>query len=277
MTPLAPQDIPKALDWLQSHATGPIFLESNLRNHGLAGDAFSVRIWRAGARGMVGLTGNGILLPQMTHATQADWQALRATLAGETITAMNGEAAQIDRLPVLLGLQGAKTNLHKTEPGFTLNLSDLIMPAAEGLHLAPIRPQDEALMAEWRAAYMVETLGQSPEAAAPEAARQIARARAEDSHRILWRGAQPVSFTGFNARLPGLVQIGGVYTPPALRAQGLARAAVALHLAEARGQGVTRATLFAASDNAARAYKAIGFRRAGDVTLILYAAPQVIA
>jgi predicted GNAT family acetyltransferase len=73
------------------------------------------------------------------------------------------------------------------------------------------------------------------------------------------------------------VQVGGIYTPPALRGRGLARAAVALHLAEARNTGVSRAVLFAASPAAARAYTAIGFQPNGSFALVLFAAPVTIA
>jgi predicted GNAT family acetyltransferase len=87
---------------------------------------------------------------------------------------------------------------------------------------------------------------------------------AAGSHVVLWHDGQPVARTGFNAQCPGIVQIGGVYVPPPLRGRGYARTAVALHLAQAASRGVTRATLFSASDMAARAYRAIGFHQIGD-------------
>lgn len=52
--------------------------------------------------------------------------------------------------------------------------------------------------------------------------------------------------------------------------------AVALHLAEARASGVARAVLFAASDAAACAYRAIGFQPAEPFTLFLLATPARI-
>jgi hypothetical protein len=51
---------------------------------------------------------------------------------------------------------------------------------------------------------------------------------------------------------------------------------VALHLAEARARGVARARLFAVSDPAARAYRAIGFGPADPVGLLLFADPQQV-
>ena len=98
-----------------------------------------------------------------------------------------------------------------------------------------------------------------------------------DSHRVLLHHGQPVGMTGFNVRLPGIVQIGGVYTPPDLRNRGYARTAVALHLAEVRTKGTTRAVLFAATPAAARAYRAIGFQPNGSFALVLFTAPATIA
>ncbi len=76
----------------------------------------------------------------------------------------------------------------------------------------------------------------------------------------------------FNARLPDCVQIGGVYTPPARRGHGYARAAVAGALLEARDAGATRSILFTGEHNAAAraAYLALGYRVIGDFGLVLF-------
>ena len=125
-------------------------------------------------------------------------------------------------------------------------------------------------MLGWRQAYLMEIMGEDKAEAARKAARDIDDYLARGSHRVLLRDGIPVAMTGFNAVLPEIVQIGGVYTPPDLRGHGHARLAVALHLAQARAAGVGRAVLFAASDAAARAYAAIGFRASGPVTLVLF-------
>jgi len=77
----------------------------------------------------------------------------------------------------------------------------------------------------------------------------------------------------FNAMLPEMVQIGGVWTPAEFRGRGYARALVAGSLAAAREQGVRRAVLFANPANAAAraAYLAIGFEIVGDYGLVLLA------
>jgi predicted GNAT family acetyltransferase len=61
-----------------------------------------------------------------------------------------------------------------------------------------------------------------------------------------------------------------------LRNRGYARQAVALHLAEARASGVRRAVLFAASEPAERAYRALGFQPAGRMSIVLLLEPEVV-
>jgi ribosomal protein S18 acetylase RimI-like enzyme len=75
------------------------------------------------------------------------------------------------------------------------------------------------------------------------------------------------------------VQIGGVYTPPALRGQGYARAVVAASLLAARSQGAHLATLFTGVQNLAaqRAYEALGFQVVGDYRLVTFRTPLSIS
>jgi predicted GNAT family acetyltransferase len=98
-----------------------------------------------------------------------------------------------------------------------------------------------------------------------------------DSHRLLYEGDRPVSRTGINAQVGDVVQIGGVYTPPQLRGQGYARRAVAYHLDELRQKGVKEAVLFAASDKAAQAYRAIGCKPAGRFAVVVYDPPATLS
>ena len=85
----------------------------------------------------------------------------------------------------------------------------------------------------------------------------------------------PVAYQQFNAMLPDVVQVGGVWTPPALRGRGYARAVVAGSLLAARGDGVRRAVLFTGDENvpARRAYAALGFERVGDWGLLFLETP----
>ena len=127
---------------------------------------------------------------------------------------------------------------------------------------------DVATAVAWRQAYDAELhLGAS---SVEDAEAQVQRWIAEDTHRFLMIDGTPAAMTGFNAVLPDIVQVGGVYTPPSARNRGLARHAVALHLAEARDAGVSRATLFAATNAAVACYRPLGFERIGDFALVLF-------
>lgn len=276
MIPVTFEESQRALDALIACTVGPIFLPANLRTYGLGGDSpRAVRLWRnADWTAFIGLTNSGVLMPQLRDASAADLDALPHALAGPPINGMNGELDQIGTTVQALGLQDAATTLDRAEPCFALNLSDLIIPGPDDVTLrAPLR-DDVPLLQSWRTAYRHEILGDTLDQARDNAAREVPMWLAEDALRLAIRDGQPVALAGFNARLPGLVQIGGVYTPPALRRQGLARRAVALLLSEAAASGVTRSVLFAASDNAARAYTAIGFQPAGRMRMIVY--PQAL-
>jgi predicted GNAT family acetyltransferase len=80
-----------------------------------------------------------------------------------------------------------------------------------------------------------------------------------------------VACSYYNAKTPQTVQIGGVYTPPALRGRGFARATVAGSLLVARKRGVRRSVLFTRDHNvpAITAYESLGYRSVGDYGLVL--------
>jgi GNAT superfamily N-acetyltransferase len=77
-----------------------------------------------------------------------------------------------------------------------------------------------------------------------------------------------VSLSAFNASLPDIVQLGGIYTPPELRGRGYAKVAVAASLLAAREKGASRAILFTSNPSAVRTYEALGFCRIGDYGLV---------
>ena len=130
------------------------------------------------------------------------------------------------------------------------------------------------LLTEWRVCFSIEALGATdgPDLrAASRADVRLLHQRSADW--LLLARDTPVSYSVFNAMLPEIVQIGGVWTPPDLRGRGYARAVVAGSLLAARKQGVARAVLFADPLNASakRAYLALGFRIVGDYVLVLLA------
>lgn len=275
-----PEDLPDILAFLTAQTDQAMFPLASLRAHGLTkGDFasphdYSLRVWRLG-RSTIALTRIGNLLPYLDGTP--DLSGLPAALHGQTVVGVIGPATSTRPVIAALGLDRLPTDTNRDEPGFALTLSDLILPDLPDTTLRPLAPDDLPLATDWRETYIGEVLGVTGPEARLKAQDDLAAYLAQDSHRLLLHEGTPVAMTGFNATLPEIVQIGGVYTPPDLRGRGYARRAVDLHLAEARANGVTRAVLFAASDAAARAYRAIGFQPSQPFTLFLLSSPTRIA
>ncbi|MCX7300793.1 MAG: GNAT family N-acetyltransferase [Rhodobacterales bacterium] len=271
-----PSDQSAIMLFLRRHLETSLFPIANLIAHGMTGGHDrAMRFWLDGRpiRGLIGKTEAGMIMPQWPLCMMPDL----TPLSGFTAIGLIGDAEQVRRLGSALGLSDAPTQLAADEPLFTLTLTDLLTPPHDpALALHPLTAAPLDLLRDWRCAYLQETTGTPADKAPAIAAQDIDSYIANDSHRVLLRDGIPVAMTGFNARLPDTVQIGGVWTPPALRGQHLARTALALHLTEARAAGVSRAILFAASKSAARAYCAIGFRQIGTLNVTLFDAPQEI-
>jgi GNAT superfamily N-acetyltransferase len=186
-----------------------------------------------------------------------------------------GPVTQVPVARAALGLEDADTKTDGGEWLYGLDLAHLVVPAALAsgdLDCRPPRPEERETLLAWRMQYDIELLGaaDTPETRQYSAQfldRQIAEQQAWVA---LDRRGTLVSLSGFNAALPDMVQLGGVYTPPAFRGRGYAKAAVAASLVAARARGVTRAVLFTSTASAARSYEGIGFRRVGDYYLVLF-------
>lgn len=268
-------DVPAILACLEQRPELAMFPQNNLVTYGLDGEhdyAPSMWIARDGNRvtDVLTLARNGSVMPFLPSG---DLAAAAEVLAGRKVTAVIGPAVWARPLIAAARLGGRPTSLDRDEPQYGLDLADLNVPDGPGT-LRPLQDGGMERMAEWYVAYDIEALGSTPEAARKTRGRAIKDYVRQDSHRVLLDRSEPLSITGFNAALDGIVQIGGVYTPPDLRGRGHARRAVALHLAEARARGVGAATLFAANEPAARAYEAIGFGLIGRFTLCLFKQPE---
>ena len=274
---LTEADRPAIEAFLRKHIATSMFPLANLRRHGMGGDHFrAMQFWarkEAGAiTDLLPVSQEGAVFPQ---CPTGPWEAVRDALSGMSVKGILGDAGQVAALRKSLELT-AMPGIDAEEPLYRLPLADLIVPDCTEFTLRPLSDAPRDLIVGWRAAYIAEVLPMPGEDPAEKAQSDVAGYLAADSHRALFQGDTPVAMTGFNATLPEAVQIGGVYTPPALRSQGLARCAVALHLAEARANGVETAILFAASPQASKAYEAIGFQRIGSFTICMYEEPQVI-
>lgn len=249
-----------------------MFPLSNMRSFGLLEDSEdrrAMRFWLSEA-GVFGLSREGMAMPVLDDPAAAE--TVPPLIGDERVMGALGPSADARAFLAASGIDAEGAPMNADEPQFMLALPDLRMPGIEGLTLRALAEEDLPLVADWRFAFGTEVMGWDEDhrgKAAADAVRQFEGGM----YRILMRQGDAVAVTGFNAVLPEIVQVGGVFVPPALRGQGLARAAVALHLAET---AAPRATLCAASDSAARAYEALGFERCGDFTMCLLRTPQEV-
>jgi uncharacterized protein len=186
------------------------------------------------------------------------------------ISGIAGPATQVEATKQALGLGNQPTQIDEQEILFSLTLQDLQVPPALASGAVQCRlpyTQELELLSEWSVAYNVETLGKlaTPDLL-PHCRREIEVRQSTAKHWVLIADNTPVAYTAFNASLPDIVQIGGVWTPPALRGNGYAKCVVAGSLLQAKSQGVERAVLFTNFKNyAAQAvYKGIGFQNTGE-------------
>ena len=267
---------PDDLSWIEALCVANIqtsmFLLQNLRDHGLGGTSeYAMRVWvRPDKTGVFAVTNGGMVMLHLPFAEDKDWAFARSALTGRDLIGVLGDAPQVRQALNAMGLASAPTRVDDDDQNLTLYLSEMTVPDCAGFSIAPPSSNELELLVGWRSAYHQSTLGTPVNEARDRAAADIDRYMAADSHRVLWHHGAPVGFTGFNARQPEAVQIGGVFTPPELRGRGYARRAVALHLQEAQAQGVQAAVLFAANDAATRAYRALGFQTVGRFALVIF-------
>ena len=277
-------------EFLIAHRDTSMFLRSNARRAGLVYEGAAFQAVYVGAFQGERLTGiaahawNGLMLLQSPGADTVDGIARACAARSERkVTGFAGPLAQVRAARAALGLADAPAALDGCEWLYVLDLSGIIVPPAlqsGAITCRPPRTDERDLLCDWRFAYHVETLG-SP---ASEETRQQSTAFLDtqiadgdvwvaiDTSAPSTSGVPsdaPVSLSSFNAALPDIVQLGGIYTPPALRGRGYAKAAVAHSLLIARERGASRAVLFTENPSAARSDEAVGFHRTGDYSLVL--------
>jgi RimJ/RimL family protein N-acetyltransferase len=276
LRPASPAESAALAAFLAAHIDSAMFLAASLHRHGVESAApQALRFWRTGegaVTGVIGLAPAGFAAVLMPEGVPGP--ALRAAFAGRRLLGISGPPAQVAAVRAALGVAQGVPAARGLEPLFRLALADLVLPEGD-TRLRPAVAADLDLLALWRHGFRSEIDGFPAD---PEAARaDVERGIVGGTLRVLESAEGAVAMTGFNAVLPDRVQVGSVYTPPALRGRGHARRAVALHLAEARAAGVVAAGLFAASEAAVRAYEAIGFRQIGMFHLLQFDRPEVVA
>ncbi|PID36279.1 MAG: GNAT family N-acetyltransferase [Rhodobacterales bacterium] len=269
-----PEDAGEIGNFLAKHSATSMFLRSNLAEFGTepCDDPRSTRFVFSREKGEInavaGLSQAGFLVLQAPE-NPAFLAALKPAFKGRKLSGINGASQQVEEALHAFGLNDAEFALRAPEPLYELPLSALKIPDAPG-NIRRATEADRALLQAWILDYDTGTLGLPVNAdIRAQCARKVEASIDSDRHVVLEVEGRAVAKTAFNAVLPDAVQIGGVYTPPALRSKGYARLAVALHLAQARTQGVEKAFLFSSSPDACRAYEAIGFRRIGSYSLAI--------
>jgi GNAT superfamily N-acetyltransferase len=271
-------DQPKLEAFLIGHRDSSMFLRSNALRVGLVyrNAPFSALYTGAidGERviGVVAHAWTGMVLLQCPG--NLDELARRCIQSsGRKVTGFAGPTDQVRRAQIALNLADAPAKMAEEEWLYALDLADLKIPEllTDGnIHCRPPLPEERDLLCEWRRAYDIETLGSTDsEETRNRAAAALDRQIAEGNTWIAIQKGVPVSLSAFNATLPDIVQLGGIYTPPEHRGHGYAKAAVTASLIAARQRGASRAVLFTSNPSAARSYEAVGFRRMGDYGLVL--------
>lgn len=263
--------------FLAAHRDSSMFLRWNARKAGLIflGERFQgtyVAGYRAGRMiGIVAHSWRGMLLLQAPSGIDEITRACVAQ-SGRQVTGFAGPLEQVRRARCALGLEGVPAVMDSSEALYALDLDALALPPALAERRVTCRaplPEERDTLCGWRYAYEVEVLGGSDTPEARQAAAAgIDAAMAEGNVWVAVASGQPVSLGAFNATLPDIVQLGGIYTPPALRGRGHARVVVAGSLEVAKQRGVTRAVLFTENPSAVLCYEAVGFRRVGDYALV---------
>ncbi|MBE9206905.1 GNAT family N-acetyltransferase [Nostoc sp. LEGE 06077] len=270
---LQPGDEAFLENFLLQHADTSMFLRSNWREAGLLdqGARFQGTYVAAIADAtMVAVAAhywNGMLIVQApVHLTEV----VQATVAQShrPISGIAGPATQVEATKQVLGLVKRPTQLDESEILFSLALQNLQVPLAllGEVECRLPYPEEFDLLSQWSADFNVEALGHTKTSDLILSCRRDLEARqARARHWVLVFKDTPIAYTTFNAWLPDIVQIGGVWTPPPLRGKGYAKCVVAGSLLEARSHGVERAILFTNQENhpAQAAYQGIGFRPTG--------------
>lgn len=268
--------------FLATHAETSMFLRANARSAGLTDLGEPMQATYVAALDAGRITGvaahcwNGMVLVQApTQAAAVAREAVRRS--GRSVTGFSGPWDQVVAARRALGLATARTAKDSRDELYVLDLARLVIPQALATGAVRCRHPEAAeleLLVEWRASFSIEALGALDDAELRRSSRaDVLLQHQRGADWVLLSSTTPVAYSVFNAMLPEIVQIGGVWTPPDHRGRGYARSVVAGSLLAARKQGVQRAVLFADPENAmARAaYLAIGFRIVGDYGLVLLA------
>lgn len=279
---LKPGDDLLLSDFLESRADSSMFIRNNLRRSGLedTGHAYTGTYVGAMSAGRIEavavLYWSGTLMVQAPYHLGPILQHL-IRLAARPVRGILGPLGQTDEARKLLGRSRAPVLKASREDLFALRLDRLEVPEhlAAGRWTSRRPRRDElATLVDWRVLSVTETgaAAQPDERTRADADEVIRSLDRDGALWVLEVDGRIVSMNSYNATMPDMVQIGGVFTPTDLRGLGFARACVAGSLVAARRAGIGRSVLFTPKDNASAqaAYRAIGFRVVGDYGIVMF-------
>lgn len=277
---LAPGDEAVLEAFLATFPETSMFLRSNLRRVGLAdaGESYQgtyVASFAGGAMtGAVAHFWNGMLHVQASESVETLAPAAVAA-SRRAVSGLLGPGEQVARSRRALGMESAATTTDSRDDLFALTLAELFLPPdiENAVVRAPLAGELDR-MAAWSASFHREALGFAGGSELERnCAEQVRRLQEEGAQFVFAVAGEPVSYAAFNAVLPDVVQLGGVWTPPEFRGRGYGRRAVAGALLQARTSGAQRAVLFTGpgNDAAQAAYRSLGFARIGDYGLVIFA------
>jgi len=233
---LGPGDEDALEAFLVRHAHSSMFLRSNLAaggivDHGQPHQSTYVASRGAGGiRGVVGHSWHGMVQVQAPVDVVGDLARVAVERSGRAVTGLVGPWAQVAAARAALGAAGARVRLSSHEDLFALDLAEIVVPGPLSDGRVRCRRPDAGelpLLVDWRVAYDVEISNATDTPALREATVvDIARLHARGATWVLAACGEPVAFGAFNAQLPEIVQVGGVYTPPSFRGRGYAKAVV---------------------------------------------------
>ena len=279
---LTADDRPEAAAFLAGHADSSMFLRDGIHRGDLEQVGSDKPVY-AGAfrsselRGIVAHFGGGRMVVQSPVAA-SDLALWTMRESRRTVSAIFGPPSQVEEAIRGLGMEDRARQFVALEILYALKLCDLREPA--GLQSGAVRArrtedEDLQMLADWWSAYSLETMNEPDTPANRAANAERIRTLHQGGHLFLLEDdGGPVATSAFNAALADTVQIGAVWTPPALRGRGYARAVVAGSLLLAAAAGVSRAVLFVDNAGAAarRAYEAIGFGEVGEYMILFFIA-----
>ncbi|HEY8205994.1 MAG TPA: GNAT family N-acetyltransferase [Myxococcaceae bacterium] len=196
------------------------------------------------------------------------------------LTQINGPTVQVTRTLQWLDAVDSRTFVNSRDELFVLKLSDLQVPPQLSNGALKCRlgtTGDITFQGVWRHDFWVDNLGAPPGPRLLENCTKLVEQEvAEKLLYVLEDAGRPVCTSAFGPALPDAVQVVNVFTPPAERGRGYARALTAATLLDARSRGVEEGILYTALTNtiAQRTYRGLGFVPVDRVTMLVFAEPR---